>query len=397
MVALHSYKKINLLIIVDKFEFHGSYINGPSHYFSWVVGRLNKNFFNVTLCSLRAKGKSDEFLLKDNITVKYLGLHKFNPFTFLFISKLLLKENIDIVHLSGYGAATFGRIACFLSRKPAIIQEHWVDLNINKMQMLIERILSRLTYRAIAISGYSKNFLIEKKFIHPDKIIVIPNGIPLENFRISDKLMRSVKKEEFGFSPETKLIGTIGMLHENKGHKYLIEAAHLLKNDFPYAKYLIIGEGELRNELEKMICELELKDRVILLGHRTDIPELLNMLDIFVLSSNNESASLALMEAMAAGKAIITTACGGPCEIIKNGETGFIIPVKNPYAISEKIAFLLQDPFQIEQLGCNALNDSYRFDIDFTVQKLEKFYISINNDLANKNILDKDTLKYEIK
>ena len=88
-------KKLNILILVDKFDYHGSYINGPMRYYSWLFKRIDKKIFNIYLSTLRSKGKSDEIFKRENIKVKYLNLGKYNPLTFIHIVRLILKKKID--------------------------------------------------------------------------------------------------------------------------------------------------------------------------------------------------------------------------------------------------------------------------------------------------------------
>lgn len=367
-------RRLNILILVDKFDYHGSYINGPARYFSSLVPRLNKERFNISLAVLRSRGRSDIIFRRDNIDVMYMGLGKYNPRTLFHLINVIHTKDIDVLHLTGYGSTTFGRLAAVICGKPAIIQEHWADPNFSGPHRVLESCLAIVTAKAIAISEYARNFLIAKKGVPKDRIVVIRNGIPLEQFRNGDKRSGIIKRQDLGISGGDTVIGIVGMLHENKGHRYFIEAASLVRPKKPRTKFLVIGEGEMRAELERLVSGLDLEKYVMFLGHQEDIPAVLQMLDIFILTSISETAGLSLLEAMAAGKAIITTDSGGPSEIIQNGITGLVVPVRNSRAIADKIEYLIDNPAQLRYLGENAQKDSEHYDIRFTVQQMEACY-----------------------
>lgn len=367
-------KKLNILILVDKFDYHGSYINGPTRNYSWLVSRLDRNRFNVFLYALRAKGKSSAIFKQEGIEVTYLDLGKYNPLTLFVIIGIIWRNKIDILHLQGYGSVLFGQIAGMICRKPRIIKEEWVDPNIGKLQSIFGHFLSLFTTRAIAISKYAKEFLIAKKGMNGEKIVLIPNGIPLDDFRNINERVGRYRRKQLDIPDDFKVIGIVGMLHENKGHKYFIEAASLVSKREPKTKFIIIGDGEMRNELERQVSELELERHVIFMGHQANMPEVLQMLDVFVMASISETWPTSLMEAMAAKKAIVTTDSGGGGEIIRDGEIGIVVPVRNSKAIAEKIEYLIDNPSQSTFLAESAQKESTKYSIHLTVQQIQELY-----------------------
>ena len=367
-------KKINILILVDKFDYHGSYINGPTRNYSWLLKRFDKKRYNIHLYALRSKGKSYDIFKQQGIAITYLNLGKYNLFTVFVIMQIIRRKKIDILQLQGYGSVVFGLIAGTICRKPIIIKEEWVDPNISKLQSTLEGLLSSFTTRAIAISKYAKKFLIEKKGMRKNKIVLIQNGIPLDVFRDAANKVGKCRRKKFGISDDITVIGIVGMLHENKGHRYFIDAAHSVARQNPNTKFMIIGDGDIRSELEQQVAKLGLKNHVIFTGHQTNIPKVLEMLDIFVMASISETWGTSLVEAMAAKKPIITSDSGGPSEIIKDGLTGLIVPVKDTRAIAEKINYLIDNPVQSSFLAENAQRESEKYDINFTVQQVQELY-----------------------
>ena len=386
-------KKINILILVDKFDFHGSFINGPTRNYSWLLERLDPARYNAHLHALRSKGKSYEIFNRLGIEISYLGLGKFNPLTFFVIMQIIRDRKIDILHLQGYGSVLFGVLAGTNCRRPIIIKEEWVDPNISMLQSLLERILGSFATKAIAISEYARQYLIAKKGMNKEKIALIPNGIPLDEFRKTDKESGRSERKEFGISDNDTVIGIVGMLHINKGHRYFIEAAHAVVRQNSKTKFMIIGDGDLRQALEQQVTKLGLEDHVLFTGHQADMPKMLQALDIFVMASISETWGTSLVEAMAAGKAVITSDSGGPSEIIKDGLTGLIVPVKDPEAIAEKIMYLIDNPAQMLSLSENARKESEKFDIHHTVRQVQDLYESI---FLQRENLDSRDMEQEI-
>jgi glycosyltransferase involved in cell wall biosynthesis len=365
---------IRVMILVDKFDYHGSYINGPSQYFSWVVPRIDKVKFRPFLCSLRSAGKSDVIFRKEGVEVEYFGLNKFDPRTLQRIVQFVRRHEIDVLHLTGYGSTTFGRIAAKLCGRPAIVHEHWVDPGIGRGLRTLEWFLSPWTDRAIAISDTAKRFLVGKKHVRADRIELILNGIPLERFSNLPEEAGRKKREELGIPPESPVIGIVGMFHENKGHRYFLEAAASVARSFPEAVFIIVGDGELRGDLERQVRESPLLKIVRFLGQREDIPEILRTMDVHVCASFSETFSLSLLEAMASSRAIVTTDCGGPSEMIRDGWSGFVVPIRDSGAITEKIALLIGDASRRKTFGQNAAQESMKYDIRETVTRLESLY-----------------------
>lgn len=365
---------IRVMILVDKFDYHGTYINGPSRYFSWIVPRFDRDKIQPVLCSLRAAGRSDSIFREEGIEVSYFGLHKFDPGTLHKLVRYVRKNGIQLLHLTGYGSTTFGRLAAKLSGRPSIVHEHWVDPGIGTGQRCMERILSPFTDWAIAISDTAKRFLVETKHVPSERIVTIPNGIPLERFTDVPEHAGWAKREELGIPASSPVAGIVGMFHEVKGHAYFLDAAESVARSFPDAVFLIIGDGELREDLERQTGERGLRGNVRFLGQREDVPELLRAMDVYVCSSISETFSLSLLEAMASGRAIVTTDCGGPGEMLRSGSSGLVVPVRDSGAIAENIAMLLKDPARRASLGEQAARDAKSYDIRETVARLESLY-----------------------
>jgi glycosyltransferase involved in cell wall biosynthesis len=147
------------------------------------------------------------------------------------------------------------------------------------------------------------------------------------------------------------MVLSTGRLAEQKGLEYLIRAAALLRKDLPSARIVLAGDGPLEQRLSKLVSGLELEDMVLLLGLRSDIGDLLAASDLVVLPSLWEGLSISLLEAMAAGKPVVTTTVGGNREVTNDGETAVLVPPKDPASLAAAIRTLASDPDRLEELG----------------------------------------------
>jgi len=171
-----------------------------------------------------------------------------------------------------------------------------------------------------------------------EKIRVIDNGIDLTRFR--DTISPETVKEEFRLKKEVTIIGTIGNLGDEKGHVYLLRAARNIVKYVKSVKFLFIGDGPLRGDLENEATQLGIGDHIIFTGFRTDIPNLLSIMDIFVLPSVKEGLPMVLLEAMAAKKPVIATRVGAIPRVVDNGN-GILVEPRDAEGLEKAIVSLL--------------------------------------------------------
>jgi glycosyltransferase involved in cell wall biosynthesis len=200
----------------------------------------------------------------------------------------------------------------------------------------------------IAISQGEKKILV-KGGINSRKIKVIPDGIDYSPFEEATSI--DYLRKELSFEPEDFLVGIVAHLADHKGHEYLIEATRILKQKAPRIKMIIVGEGPLQLKLSKKVKEIRVEDMVFFLGFREDIPHILSSLDLFVLSSKIEGMGTSIMDAMASSLPVVATRVGGIPEVVVDGETGLLVPPKNPEALAEAVLRIYNNRELAEQLG----------------------------------------------
>jgi glycosyltransferase involved in cell wall biosynthesis len=211
-----------------------------------------------------------------------------------------------------------------------------------------ERLATRWCDRIVTVSEYQREWALRVGIGKPGQIIAIPNGVPTDRARPT-RLPAEVRTE-LGVGKAFMILST-GRLAEQKGLEYLIRSAALLREDLPTARYVLAGEGPLRLRLSKLVSDLGLQDTVSFVGHRSDVGDLLAAADLVVLPSLWEGLSISLLEAMAAGKPVITTTIGSNREVTNEGETAVLVPPKDPESLAAAIRLLARDPGRLAELG----------------------------------------------
>jgi len=252
-----------------------------------------------------------------------------------------------LIHCHDAHSVAVGSAAASLARVPLRVISRNVDFPIKK------NFLSQMKYTKnidviIAVSQGIKKVL-EDGGIDPGLIKVIPDGIdysPFEEAASSQYLRR-----ELNFEPDDFLVGIVAHLADHKGHKYLIKATEILKEKAPRIKVIIVGEGPLRMELDKLVKRTHVEEMVFFLGFREDIPNILASLDLFVLSSYLEGMGSSILDAMASRLPVVATRTGGIPEVVVNGETGLLVPPMSPAALAKAILRVYENRELGDRLG----------------------------------------------
>jgi glycosyltransferase involved in cell wall biosynthesis len=192
---------------------------------------------------------------------------------------------------------------------------------------------------------------------------------------LNAKINKNHKRQEFGLNEDDIVCIFVSRLAPVKGHQYLISAMPEVLENVPNAKLVLVGDDELRNELEQQASNLGVTDSVIFAGLRHDVPELLAMSDLFVLSSINEGMGRVLVEAMAVDLPVVATKVGGVADVVVDGETGILVPSQNPKALASAIVGLLKDGNMRRRMGeAGRRRVNPAFGVEAMVRKIEGVY-----------------------
>lgn len=291
------------------------------------------------------------------LIAKFISL----PFIILesiaFVIKLAIfinNKKIDIVHSHLYSANFWSRLSVFfLWHKPKIIttEHNTSDLNQSWKVDFANRLLAPCSTRIVAVSQTVSDSLIAASWATREQLLVIPNGVFIVN--------KHKEQEQIAPSPKVNLPGNqlciaiIAYLWPVKRHDLLFKAIKLCLDQGKNFICLVIGDGPERARLEKLVEHLDLGDTVVFLGERYDIPLLLTQIDIVVSTSDTEGLPVNLLEALAAGVAVVATNVGGTKEIIKNNETGLLVESGNIKAIADGIVKMIDNRSLAHKLGEN--------------------------------------------
>lgn len=368
-------RKLNVLQVCDHLGWEGSRMHGVKRLFAWMIPRFDRNRYNVSLVSLRKKDLSEETLESMGIDITYLHKSKFDPTTLPALLRVIRRKQIDILHLHGYGATTFGRIAAGIRRIPAILHEHANLTSTPWFQKVADAILEPETDIAIAVSQSTAEFVIRARQLPPDKVKVVYLGVPLDEFsRARSEREVAEARAELGVSAGDFVIGSVTRLHESKGNTFLVEAARLVLNRRPDARFLVVGEGPLRPALEAQAGRLGLGGRFSFAGFAKDVPRVVSAFDVSVFPSLWEGTPLTVFEALAMGKPIVATDADGLVEVLTHERDALIVARRDPAALSDALIRMMEEPQTRTRLAAAARVTARQYDIDAFVSKMERLY-----------------------
>jgi glycosyltransferase involved in cell wall biosynthesis len=253
----------------------------------------------------------------------------------------------------------------------------------------MERVLGSLTTRIIAVSEQVKRDLVDYRVANPDKISVIPLGFELQPF-LDSANQRGSFRRELGVSNGAPLVGIVGRIFPIKNHRLFLNAAARVAAEEKAARFVVVGDGALRQQMEEHANGLGIADRVIFTGWRRDLPRIYADLDVLVVSSNNEGTPVSAIEAMAAGCPVVATRVGGLPDLIDDGETGYLVRRGDADSLGAAVMGLLRDRETARRIGESArARVAERFTIERLVADTERLYAGL---LAKRGIVTSSSI-----
>jgi glycosyltransferase involved in cell wall biosynthesis len=349
------------------------------------VKRLDRRKYEVHLASEpggrwleRAYQYADQVYFVDHLRQGRREIQPASDLQALFETVGLIKQQrYDIVHTHSSKAGFIGRVAAWLAHTPVIIHtihgfpfHRYMSPFRRWLYILLERFASGLSNQLISVSELLKGEAIRLKIAPADKITIIYSGIEFSQFEGSVNVV--AKRLELGLNPHLPVVGTVGRLSKQKAPQDFVKAAFEVLQRVPEVQFVMVGDGPLRQKVEKLIGG---DSRIKILGYRQDVPQILQTFDIFVLSSWWEGLGRALTEAMIVGLPVVATRVNGVPELVIDGETGLLAPPQCPHLLAEKIVCLLQNPDAAKQFGQNARQKvASRFNADLMIERISNLY-----------------------
>ena len=337
---------------------------------------IDKDTFEPSVLCLRDIGEFSEEVTKLGIKVYMLPLPKngIDYFAFFKVAKLLKKEKIDVIHTHNTQPFIDGIMGGILAGvKTMVHTEHGRIFPDKRRYMFADWLLSKFVCKVVAVSADMAHKLQKYEKISQKKITVIPNGIYGQPFTIS--IDTENKRQELGIDAGSRIIGVCARLCFEKGITYLLKAMPIILNSYPDSILLIAGNGPLEEQLKAETNKLNIDKHVKFLGLRKDIPELLKIFDVYVLSSISEGLPMGLLEAMAAGCPVIATSVGDIPEVIKTNETGILIKPESHDDIANAVVNLFGNSSLRNKIIINAQKVfNEQFEAAIMTKQYEKLY-----------------------
>lgn len=362
-----------ILHVNDKLTMDGKNPSSVCVLFGSWARELSELGFRVVVATLRKDDPGRHDLLDRGISVHCLGPSSRSPGNARAIARLANDSDTRLLHLHGFGGSNFGRLAARKIGLPTIVHEHAV-LRVPIVQSVMDRWLRPYTNAAVAVSQNVRDFMIEHRHIDAEIIRVIDNGIDLDRYRDVDPDGTKQLKRELHLEDAPIVIGTIARLREEKGVRYLIEAAVGIKRQIPGVRILVAGDGPQREELEALARSRGVDNVVEFLGFRSDVPQLLATMDVCVIPSLSEGFPLALVEAMASGKAIVASRVGGVKEVGVDGQNVCLTTPGDPNELQKKVVEIALDEAARRRISETAARDSVRYSVKRSAREVAALY-----------------------
>ena len=305
----------------------------------------------------------------------------------LKLYRLIRHERPDIVCTHTAKAGFLGRLAARLAGVPVVIHTYhghilrgYYGPITTRVLCIMERMLARITDCIIAVSEQVKTELVAYGVAPSGKIRVIPLGFDLDPF-LGCAVHGGEFRRELNLGDEVRLVGIVGRIAPIKNHRLFLQAAALVSVKEPATRFVIVGDGILRSEVERQACALGIADRVLFTGWRRDLPRVYADLDVLALCSDNEGTPVSAIEAMAAGCPVVATRVGGLPDLITNGESGYLVPPADVEGLTAAILRVLHDPDTTDRM-CRAarLSVQRRFTMKRLITDMEQLYCELVTD-----------------
>ncbi len=368
-------------------------VGGPAIHVSLLTARLNSPDFESTLvCGSIGPDEGDMKYYADAqginpIVVPQLGrsLHPLRDLVTLWkVYRLIRRLRPDVVHTHTAKAGFVGRVAAWLAGVPVIVHTFhghvfhgYFGPRKTRLFLLLERLTGRMADAIITLTDDLRDELADTYRIAPrEKFRVVPLGLDLQHFAHSPRRSGAFRAE-WGIPVDAPLVGIVGRMVPIKNHALFADAAAQVRETIPNARFVVIGDGETRSAVEVQIRRLGLEDVFTFAGWQRDLASAYSDMDALVISSNNEGTPVAVIEALAGGCPVVSTAVGGVPNLLDGGKLGALVPPGDADALAGAIIRTVSDPPDTRKAQTTMLA---RYSIDRLVDDLAALYQELRHN-----------------
>lgn len=345
-----------------------------------LVKNLDQSKYKHLVLCLDELGAFGEKLKNEGYPV--FAFHKGDGFKFSLLPKLIRffkKYNIQIVHTNNPSPHFWGGIAAWIAGvKIRIHTKHGRNFITIKRKVLINRFSARFSKKIISVSQDSAQLTHKIERVPLNKIKIIYNGVDTDYFK--KEAVKESLYHELGIPRGSIVVGSISRFSTDKDYETLIKAFKEVLDTRPDTVLLLVGDGETKEQIMQLTADLQLQDKIIFSGFRPDILELLNFIDVFVLSTHTEGISIALLEAMSTEVPVVATNVGGNGEIVQHTKNGLLVAENDVADLKNAILTFLNDEEEKIRLSKEARKVVLqKFSLKNTVAQYEKLYSEFLN------------------
>lgn len=299
---------------------------------------------------------------------------------FLSLYRLIRRNRYDIVHTHTTKAGLIGRLAARAAGVPIIVHtphghafHGYLGALGSKALIFLERAIAKITDRIICLTEAEKEDHLRLGVGKPEKFVTIHSGVDIERFR-SVAIDARDKRIQLHLPLTGPLIGCVARLVPVKGVHVLLEAVPIIRKSLPEATTVFVGDGSLREALERRASELGLDGAVVFAGLRRDVPELMHLFDVVVLPSLNEGMGKAAVEAMAAGRPVVGSRVAGIQNVVLHGRTGLLVTPGDPHELAEAIVAVLRNVGTSSAMGTAGRTWASAFSVADMIIEISRLY-----------------------
>jgi len=341
-------------------------VGGPAVHTILLTDRLRPSYTTLLVSGSEAASEGNMLEMASRLGVPVIRIRELGreirPFAdlvaFAKLVRLIARERPDIVHTHTAKAGLLGRVAAWLCGVPVIVHTFhghvfrggYFSPWLVRFFLILERVLARVTDQIITVAEQQRRELAALGIARTSSIAVVPLGLDLTEFATDVADPRAMRRK-WGVPPQTPLVGIVARLVPVKGHELFLDAAAEVHQSHPDARFVIVGDGELRDQLEADARRRGLP--VIFAGWESDVRAVYAALDVVCLTSLNEGSPVALIEALSARKPTVSTAVGGITDLIEDGKNGLLVPTRDPACFARAIERLIDEPDFARMLGKN--------------------------------------------
>jgi len=393
-------KKIKITHIITRLDMGGSAQNTLLTALNHDPQRYNVRLIKGSTHESAMTGEETELINKQLATAKKQGIklvdipslvRRISPLkdikSFVYIFLILRTSKPDIVHTHTSKAGLIGRLAAWMARVPMIIHTPHGHVfyghfgrSLSRIFLQMEKLLGRITDHLIALTPEEGNDYLSLRVSRPNNTSVIHSGVDVRRF-IEGTKERTRKRKELGIPLDAIAVGYVGWLLPIKGVTYLVSAMAKVLERHPKSLLVLVGKGDDKAEeeikLKEQVEKSGLDDKVRFLGWRSDVDEIMGCFDIFVLPSLNEGMGRVLVEAMAAGLPIVASRVGGIPDLLKDGQTGILVPPADATALENAIFDLIEDKEKRKRLGQAGTKMCQHYSTEAMVERIENLYTAL--------------------